>query len=139
MQTSNTLALMQSVATLALMLSLSFAYLINPLEDSIFFSVLNSFSKSLYDSNVINELNTSVIAGIIIGLFLGTTNILLSSSKKVYNYVANGREKEKQKTHLQLGCRYVSKMAAKRLQKAAWTVSRLWQQIDCKQEQMGYK
>ena len=87
MQTSNTLALMQSVATLALMLSLSFAYLINPLEDSIFFSVLNSFSKSLYDSNVINELNTSVIAGIIIGLFLGTTNILLSSSKKVYNYV----------------------------------------------------
>ena len=83
MQTSNTLALMQSVATLALMLSLSFAYLINPLEDSIFFSVLNSFSKSLYDSNVINELNTSVIAGIIIGLFLGTTNILLSSSKKV--------------------------------------------------------
>ncbi|MAQ63125.1 MAG: hypothetical protein CMA48_02240, partial [Euryarchaeota archaeon] len=87
MKTSNTLALMQSVATLALMLSLSFAYLINPLEDSIFFSVLNSFSKSLYDSNVINELNTSVIAGIIIGLFLGTTNILLSSSKKVYNYV----------------------------------------------------
>ena len=47
MQTSNTLALMQSVATLALMLSLSFAYLINPLEDSIFFSVLSSFSKSL--------------------------------------------------------------------------------------------
>ena len=69
MQTSNTLALMQSVATLALMLSLSFAYLINPLEDSIFFSVLSSFSKSLYNSNVINELNTSVIAGIITGLF----------------------------------------------------------------------
>ncbi|MEC7135723.1 MAG: hypothetical protein VXW55_03550 [Candidatus Thermoplasmatota archaeon] len=87
MQTSNTLALMQSVATLALMLSLSFAYLINPLEDSIFFSVLSSFSKSLYNSNVINELNTSVIAGIITGLFLGTINILLSSSKKIYNYV----------------------------------------------------
>ena len=87
MQTNNTLAIMQSVATLSLMLSLSFAYLINPLEDSLFFSVLDSFSKSLYNSNVINELNTSVIAGILIGLFLGTTNILLSSSKKVYDYV----------------------------------------------------
>ena len=88
MQTNNTLAIMQSVATLSLMLSLSFAYLINPLEDSLFFGALDSFSKSLYDSNIINELNTSVIAGILIGLFLGTTNILLSSSKKVYDYVS---------------------------------------------------
>ena len=87
MQTNNTLAIMQSVATLSLMLSLSFAYLINPLEDSLFFGALDSFSKGLYNSNVINELNTSVIAGILIGLFLGTTNILLSSSKKVYDYV----------------------------------------------------
>tara|TARA_B100001250_G_scaffold24925_1_gene20672 strand:+ start:44 stop:889 length:846 start_codon:yes stop_codon:yes gene_type:complete len=87
MRTNNTLAIMQSVATLSLMLSLSFAYLINPLEDSLFFGALDSFSKSLYDSNVINELNTSVIAGILMGLFLGTTNILLSSSKKVYDYV----------------------------------------------------
>ena len=88
MQTNNTLGLMQSVATLSLMLSLSFAYLINPMEDSLFFGSLDSFSNSLYNSNVINELNTSVIAGILIGLFLGTTNILLSSSKKVYNYVS---------------------------------------------------
>mgnify|MGYP001448610436 FL=1 len=87
MQTNNTLAIMQSVATLSLMLSLSFAYLINPLEESLFFGALDSFSKGLYNSNVINELNTSVIAGILIGLFLGTTNILLSSSKKVYDYV----------------------------------------------------
>ncbi|OIR23255.1 MAG: hypothetical protein BEU00_03545 [Marine Group III euryarchaeote CG-Epi3] len=87
MKTSNTLAIMQSVATLALMLSLSFAYLINPLNDSLFFSALNSFSKGLYGSNVINELNASVIAGILIGLLLGTTNILLYSSKKVYDYV----------------------------------------------------
>jgi len=87
MQTTNTLAIMQSVATLSLMLSLSFAYLINPLEESLFFSALDSFSNGLYNSNVINELNTSVIAGILIGLFLGTTNILLSSSKKVYDYV----------------------------------------------------
>lgn len=87
MKTSNTLAIMQSVATLALMLSLSFAYLINPLNESLFFSALNSFSKGLYGSNVINELNASVIAGILIGLLLGTTNILLSSSKKVYDYV----------------------------------------------------
>ena len=87
MQTSNTLAIMQSVATLSLMLSLSFAYLINPLEDSLFFSALNGFSTSLYNSNVINELNTSVIAGILVGLFLGTTNVLLSSSKKIYDYV----------------------------------------------------
>ena len=87
MQTSNTLAIMQSVATLSLMLSLSFAYLINPLEDSLFYSTLDGFTSSLYNSNVINELNTSVIAGILVGLFLGTTNVLLSSSKKIYDYV----------------------------------------------------
>ena len=87
MQTSNTLAIMQSVATLSLMLSLSFAYIINPLEDSLFFSALDGFTNSLYNSNVINELNTSVIAGILVGLFLGTTNVLLSSSKRIYNYV----------------------------------------------------
>ena len=87
MQTSNTLAIMQSVATLSLMLSLSFAYLINPLEDSLFFSALDGFTSSLYNSNVINELNTSVIAGILVGLFLGTTNVLLSSSKKIYDNV----------------------------------------------------
>ena len=87
MQTSNTLAIMQSIATLSLMLSLSFAYLINPLEDSLFFSALDGFTSSLYNSNVINELNTSVIAGILVGLFLGTTNVLLSSSKKIYDYV----------------------------------------------------
>ena len=87
MQTSNTLAIMQSVATLSLMLSLSFAYLINPLEDSLFFGALDGFTSSLYNSNVVNELNTSVIAGILVGLFLGTTNVLLSSSKKIYDYV----------------------------------------------------
>ena len=87
MQTSNTLAIMQSVATLSLMLSLSFAYTINPLEDSLFFSALDSFATSLYNSNIINELNTSVTVGILVGLFLGTTNVLLSSSKKIYNYV----------------------------------------------------
>ena len=87
MQTSNTLAIMQSVATLSLMLSLSFAYLINPLENSLFLSALDGFTSSLYNSNVINELNTSVIAGILVGLFLGTTNVLLSSSKKIYDYV----------------------------------------------------
>ena len=69
------------------MQSLSFAYLINPLEDSLFFSALDGFSSSLYNSNVINELNTSVIAGILVGLFLGTTNVLLSSSKKIYDNV----------------------------------------------------
>ncbi len=90
MQTSNTLAIMQSIATLSLMLSLSFAYLINPIEDSLFFDALDGFTSSLYSSNVINELNTSVIAGILVGLFLGTTNILLSSSKKIYDYVLIG-------------------------------------------------
>ena len=52
-----------------------------------FFSALDGFTSSLYNSNVINELNTSVIAGILVGLFLGTTNVLLSSSKKIYDYV----------------------------------------------------
>ena len=87
MQTSNTLAIMQAVATLSLMLSLSFAYLINPIEDSLFFGALDGFISNLYNSNIINELNSSVIAGILVGLFLGTTNILLSSSKKIYDYV----------------------------------------------------
>ena len=90
MQTSNTLAIMQSIATLSLMLSLSFAYLINPIEDSLFFGALDGFTSSLYNSNIINELNNSVIAGILVGLFLGTTNILLSSSKKIYDYVSIG-------------------------------------------------
>ena len=35
-------------------------------------------------------MNSSVIAGILVGLFLGTTNILLSSSKKIYDYVLIG-------------------------------------------------
>ena len=87
MQTSNTLAIMQAIATLSLMLSLSFAYLINPIEDSLFFGALDGFISNLYNSNIINELNSSVIAGILVGLFLGTTNILLSSSKKIYDYV----------------------------------------------------
>ena len=47
MQTSNTLAIMQSVATLSLMLSLSFAYIINPLEDSLFFSALDNIYDCL--------------------------------------------------------------------------------------------
>ena len=87
MQTSNTLAIMQAIATLSLMLSLSFAYLINPIEDSLFFGALDGFISNLYNSNIINELNSSVIAGILVGLFLGTTNILLSSSNKIYDYV----------------------------------------------------
>lgn len=90
MQTSNTLAIMQAIATLSLMLSLSFAYLINPIEDSLFFGALDGFISNLYNSNIIKELNSSVIAGILVGLFLGTTNILLSSSKKIYDYVLIG-------------------------------------------------
>jgi uncharacterized membrane protein YidH (DUF202 family) len=90
MRTNNTLSLMQSIATISLMFSLSFAYLINPLEDSLFFKILDNFSSSVYNSNVINELNTSIIAGTLFGLFLGTTNILLSSNKQVYHYVSVG-------------------------------------------------
>ena len=90
MQTSNTLAIMQAIATLSLMISLSFAYLINPIEDSLFFGALDGFISNLYNSNIIKELNSSVIAGILVGLFLGTTNILLSSSKKIYDYVLIG-------------------------------------------------
>jgi len=90
MQTNNTLSLMQSIATISLMFSLSFAYLINPLEDSLFFKILDSFSSSVYKSDVINELNTSIIAGTLFGLFLGTMNIILSSNKQAYNYVSIG-------------------------------------------------
>ena len=82
MQTNNTLAIMQFFATLSLMLSLSFAYLINPLEDSLFFSALDSFSTGLYDSNIINELNTSIIAGILIGLFWGLLMFYCLLAKK---------------------------------------------------------
>ena len=87
MKINNTLGFMQSIATFSLMFSLSFAYMINPLEDSLFFNLLDNFSSSVYKSNVINELNASIIAGILMGLFLGTTNIILSSNKKIYNYV----------------------------------------------------
>ena len=87
MRINNTLAFMQSMATFSLMFSLSFAYLINPLEDSLLFNILDDFSSNVYKSNVINELNTSIIAGILMGLLLGTINIFLSSNKKIYNYV----------------------------------------------------
>ena len=88
MKINNTLAFIQSIATFSLMFSLSFAYLINPLEDSLLFNILDDFSSNVYKSNVINELNTSIIAGILMGLLLGTINIFLSSNKKIYNYVS---------------------------------------------------
>ena len=88
MKINNTLAFMQSIATFSLMFSLSFAYLINPLEDSLLFNILDDFSSNVYKSNVINELNTSIIAGTLMGLLLGTINIFLSSNKKIYNYVS---------------------------------------------------
>ena len=46
MQTSNTLAIMQSVATLSLMLSFSFAYLIKPLEDTHYLRALDCNTRS---------------------------------------------------------------------------------------------
>ena len=86
MNTNNSLALMQAIATFSLMFSLGLAYIINPIEDSLFFKALDSIISGIYGNEVLSNLNNSAVAGMIVGLFSGTLFIFLSINKKVYDY-----------------------------------------------------
>ena len=86
MNTNNSLSLMQAVATFSLMFSLGLAYVINPIEDSLFFKALDSLISGIYGDDVLSKLNNSAVAGMIVGLFSGTLFIFLSINKKVYDY-----------------------------------------------------
>ena len=86
MNTNNSLSLMQGIATFSLMFSLGLAYIINPIEDSLFFNALDSIISGIYDDEVLSKLNNSAIAGMLVGLFTGTFFVFLSINKKAYDY-----------------------------------------------------
>ena len=86
MNTNNSLSLMQAIATFSLMFSLGLAYIINPIEDSLFFKALDGIISGIYGEEVLSKLNNSAVAGMIVGLFSGTLFIFLSINKKVYDY-----------------------------------------------------
>jgi hypothetical protein len=65
---------------------LGLAYVINPIEDSLFFKAINAMVEGIYQKEVLSELNTSIVAGMLLGLFTGTSYIFLSMNKKVYDY-----------------------------------------------------
>jgi hypothetical protein len=77
---------MQGIATFSLMFSLGLAYIINPIEDSLFFNALDSIISGIYDDEVLSKLNNSAIAGMLVGLFTGTFFVFLSINKKAYDY-----------------------------------------------------
>ncbi len=86
MNTNNSLSLMQAIATFSLMSSLGLAYVINPIEDSLFFNALGNIVSEIYGEDVLSKLNDSAVAGMIVGLFSGTFFIFLSINKKIYDY-----------------------------------------------------
>ena len=86
MNTNNSLSLMQGIATFSLMFSLGLAYIINPIEDSLFFNALDSIISGIYDDEVLSKLNNSAIAGMLVGLFTGTFFVFLCINKKAYDY-----------------------------------------------------
>ncbi|MBE27937.1 MAG: hypothetical protein CMB06_02350 [Euryarchaeota archaeon] len=86
MNTNNSLSLMQGIATFSLMFSLGLAYVINPIDESLFFKALDGTVSGIYGNDVLNELNNSAVAGMLVGLFAGTLFVFLSMNKKVYNY-----------------------------------------------------
>ena len=86
MNTNNSLSLMQGIATFSLIFSLGLAYIINPIEDSLFFNALDSIISGIYGEEVLSKLNNSAIAGMLVGLFTGTFFVFLSFSKKFYDY-----------------------------------------------------
>lgn len=86
MNTNNSLSLMQAIATFSLMFSLGLAYVINPIEDSLFFNALGNIVSEIYGEDVLSKLNDSAVAGMIVGLFTGTFFIFLSINKKIYDY-----------------------------------------------------
>ena len=54
MNTNNSLSLMQAIATFSLMFSLGLAYIINPIEDSLFFKALGSIISGIYGEEVLS-------------------------------------------------------------------------------------
>ena len=86
MNTNNSLSLMQTIATFSLMFSLGLAYVINPIDDSLFFNALGNIVSEIYGEDVLSKLNDSAVAGMIVGLFSGTFFIFLSINKKIYDY-----------------------------------------------------
>ena len=86
MNTNNSLAFMQAVATFSLLLCLGLAYVINPIDESLFFRATNSFVSAMYGNDVLTNLNNSIVAGILLGLFIGTVYVFLGMNKKVYDY-----------------------------------------------------
>ena len=79
MNTNNSLSFMQTLATFSLISSLGFAYLINPIDDSLLFQATSSIAESIYQKDVIASLNNSIVADYI-------TSVALETSPK-YNYV----------------------------------------------------
>ena len=86
MNTNNSLSLMQTIATFSLMFSLGLAYVINPIEDSLFFNALGNIVSEIYGEDVLSKIKDSAVAGRIDGLFSGTFFIFLSINKKIYDY-----------------------------------------------------
>lgn len=86
MRTTTSLSVMQAIATFSLMSCLGLAYLINPIEDSLFFKAINAMVEGLYQKPVLSELNNSIVAGMLLGLFTGTSYVFLSMNKKAYDY-----------------------------------------------------
>ena len=68
MNTNNSLAFMQAVATFSLISCLGLAYVIYPFDESLFFQATDSFVSSIYGVDVLSELNSSVVAGILLSL-----------------------------------------------------------------------
>jgi hypothetical protein len=77
---------MQAIATFSLMSCLGLAYVINPIEDSLFFKAISAMFEGIYQKEVLGELNNSIVAGMLVGLFTGTSYIFLSMDKKVSDY-----------------------------------------------------
>jgi hypothetical protein len=77
---------MQAVATFSLLLCLGLAYVINPIDESLFFRATSSFVGAMYGNDVLTTLNNSIVAGILLGLFIGTMYVFLGMNKKVYDY-----------------------------------------------------
>jgi len=86
MNTNSSLAFMQAVATFSLLSSLGLAYVINPINDSLFFLALDGFVGAIYGNDVLTALNNSVVAGILLGLFIGTVYVFIGANKKVHDY-----------------------------------------------------
>ena len=86
MNTNNSLSFMQTLATFSLISSLGFAYLINPIDDSLFFQATSSITESIYQKDVLDSLNNSIVAGLLLGLFVGTLNVFLDINRKIYEY-----------------------------------------------------